>query len=79
MAGRDYARPPRDTLIRRLTGGSWLSHYQELSALPRDETGRDGERSALAKNVALLGIADLLQHDETERNSGKRAVHDEVG
>lgn len=45
MAGRDYTRPPRDTLIRRLTGGSWLSHYQKLSGRDGTEqngTGRDG-------------------------------------
>lgn len=71
MAGRDYARPPRDTLIRRLTGGSWLSHYQELSGFAA-RTGR-----ALAKNAALLGIADLLRNvgSKTRENATRATTH----
>lgn len=45
----------------------------ERNGTGRDGTERDAKR-ALAKNAALLGIADLLRHDETERNCGKRDV-----
>lgn len=56
--GEDYARPPRDTLIRRLTGGSWLSHYQELSGLAA-RTGRDGTgRDATRRDVVSVLRAD---------------------
>lgn len=62
------AAAPRDTLIRRLTGGSWLSHYQELSssvAVAGREREREWRRArALAggeKNAALLSVADLLR------------------